>query len=241
MNQRITALVWDFDDTIGDTAEKNLRVTKEIVDRVTGRNALEFPVLRTLESYRSAHRRLMNWRQFYIADLGLTEQQTDEAGKLWAEYQLQDGAPTPVFHGIDQVLASLHRFPHGIVSQNAKRIISSTLAAADLLKHFRCIIGYEEVDLRKPKPAPDGLMLCLKELTALAPGVVLYIGDHEVDMETALNANRHFNERGLDVQVVTIAAKYSSHDDTHEWKIRPDFTARDPAAIVEVVNHWHGL
>jgi phosphoglycolate phosphatase-like HAD superfamily hydrolase len=97
MTERINAVVWDFDGTLGDTREKNLQVTRRIVERVTGRSHVEFPVLRTLEDYASASRRSVNWRQFYRQEFGLTEDETDEAGRLWTEYQLNDGHPTPMY------------------------------------------------------------------------------------------------------------------------------------------------
>jgi HAD superfamily hydrolase (TIGR01549 family) len=238
MNRQIKALVWDFDGTIGDTCEKNLRVTREIVTRVTGKEADEFPALRTVESYGLAQRKTSNWREFYLQNLGFTVAQTNEAGRLWTEYQLKDGSPTPVFTGIDRVVGALQRFPHGIVSQNARSSISRTLDAAGLSSYFQCIIGYEEVELTRQKPEPDGLLLCIEELTKLEPGRVMYIGDHEVDIETADKANRVLERRHVDIRVITVAAMYGGHRDEHTWKFRPDYVVRDPAQILDVMQNF---
>jgi HAD superfamily hydrolase (TIGR01549 family) len=237
VDKEIRAVIWDFDGTLGDTGEKNLRVTHEIVARITGRSAAEFLALRSVESYLAAQKRRANWREFYSSDLGLTEEQTDEAGRLWTEYQLRDGTPTPVYRGIHEVVNTLQSIPHGIVSQNAKSQIKQALETVDLLRHFRCIVGYEEVGLRKQKPAPDGLLLCIEELTGFAPGYVFYIGDHEVDVETALNANRVFGQRRLDVQVITIAAVHA-HVDKHEWNLQPNYIAENPVEIINIVQSF---
>ena len=66
-------------------------------------------------------------------------------------------------------------FSHGIVSQNSKNSISTTIDEKGLLSHFRYIVGYEEVDLRKQKPAPDGLLLCIQKLSNSDHGCVFYI------------------------------------------------------------------
>jgi len=232
--KNIKALAWDFDGTIVDTREKNLRVTKEIIERLTGRSPYDFPALRTVESYDLSQRQYMNWREFYLSELGLTDEQTDEAGRLWTHYQLQDETPTPVFEGIEQVVEALQTIPHGIVSQNARNSISRALEAAGLLSYFRCIVGYEEVDLRKQKPEPDGLVRCIEELTRMEPGYVFYIGDHEVDMKTALNANQVFERRELDVRVITIAAVHA-HVEKQEWNLRPDYVVEDPVEIIGVI------
>jgi HAD superfamily hydrolase (TIGR01549 family) len=237
-NRKIKALVWDFDGTIGDTHEKNLRVTREIIERITGQSASAFPALRTVENYSLAQRRTRNWREFYTSDLGFSEKQTDEAGKFWTEYQLQDGTPTLIYPGVVKVVSSLRGVPHGIVSQNARSNISRALEVAGLLGYFDCIVGYEEVDLRKQKPEPDGLLLCIEELTRLEPGYVFYVGDHEVDIETAYNANKVFEQCRLDIRVVTVAAMYGSHVDEREWKLHPDYVVKDAVEIIDVIQSF---
>jgi HAD superfamily hydrolase (TIGR01549 family) len=233
----IKAIVWDFDGTIADTSERNLCVTKEIVQKMTGKDPNQFAALITWESYCLAQKRWRNWREFYLSDFGFTEEQTDQAGRLWTEYQLKNLTPTPVYAGIEKVVASLQSFPHGIVSQNAVSNISRVLQQAGLLRFFSCIVGYEEVELRKQKPAPDGLLLCIEKLTELEPGYIFYIGDHEVDIETAINANNVFKQRGLEIHIVKVAAVHA-HFEKPDWALKPDYVVEDPLEIIGVVQEF---
>jgi phosphoglycolate phosphatase-like HAD superfamily hydrolase len=146
--------------------------------------------------------------------------------------------PRAVYQGIETVITSLGHVPHGIVSQNAHSQISRALEAAGLLNHFRYIVGYEEVDLRKQKPEPDGLLLCIEKLTRSAPGVVFYIGDHETDIETAANANRALRQDGSPIQVITIAAQYGGTTGAHEWAQKPDYVATVPLEIIGIVQSF---
>ena len=168
----IQAIIWDYDGTLVDTRLKNYQVNRAILEAVTGKSADEFEGLTSFESHEAAYRRAANWRELYLFEYGLTEQQTDEAGKLWAPYQLQDKTPSPLFGGIPEVLEALDNFPQGIVSQNGKAIILEVLAQHGLAKYFDCFVGYEEVEFKRQKPAPDGLLYCLEELTHFEPGRV---------------------------------------------------------------------
>lgn len=234
----ISAVIWDYDGTLVDSRIKNRHVNRTLVADITGRPADDFPVLRSLEVYGAADSRAANWRELYLLELGLTEEQADEAGRLWASYQLKDETVTPFLDGIPEALASLGHLPQGIVSQNGSQVILKELEQAGLAGRFGCVIGYEEVGTERQKPAPDGLMTCLQTLTGLAPGIVFYIGDNETDGLSAAQANETFRRQDLDIQMIMIAATYGYPRDGAGWSVPADYVARSPADVVAIVSHY---
>ena len=233
------AVVWDFDGTLVDSHVKNLAVTRAIVERVTQRPAGEFEALASLAGYRAALARTQNWRELYSQAFGLSERDVDRAGGLWAEYQLGDSTPTPLLEGIPAVLRSLRHLPHGIVSQNAKAAIAAVLEGARVAEYFGAVIGFEEVDLRRQKPAPEGLLRCVEILTDFQPGCVFYVGDHETDAICAARAREELAARDLRVEVISIGACYDG-EPAATWAVQPDHTVRRPEEIVEIVTRCTG-
>ena len=235
--KNIKAIIWDYDGTLVNTKHKNLNVTKNIIKSITATDPLEFPALRSLESYYLANRRTSNWRELYRLEFNLTEKQIDEAGRLWTVYQLNDDTEAAFYDGIESLIWNLAKFTHGIVSQNSRSSITQNLAKKNLLPFFKHIVGYEEVDLKKQKPEPDGLLSCMEKLSALESGCVCYIGDHETDIQCVHAANRTLQEKNVNVKIFCIGACYDSGTDTTAWHVRPDFEARQVADILDIVDH----
>lgn len=231
----VTAILWDFDGTLVDTRAKNMRVNRRIIEEVTGRQANDFDVMSSQETYDQAQRISVNWREFYHLHFGLTEGETDRAGARWTPYQLADETPTPPLPGIPEALCLFDGIPQGVVSQNCGSNIIATLSAHGLAEFFECIIGYTEVANLQQKPAPDGLLLAIDELTGLAPGSVVYVGDHETDLKTVNNANRALQDSDLPVTVVSVAALYGMHGLDESWTDQADFRAETPQELVEIV------
>ncbi len=235
MTGPLTAVIWDYDGTLVDTLQKNFRVARRIVSRVSGAPPERFCALRSAEAYERALRRAANWRELYRSEFGFSDDETDAAGALWTGYQEDDDTPTTLFDGITEVLASLDGVPQGIVSQNASRTIATVLEREAVAHYFRVIVGYEEVHLRRQKPAPDGLLKCVAELTAAAPGWVLYIGDHETDVRCALHANRELEASGRAVRVKSVGVRFAAPDRADRWPLLPDYTARRPRDILRII------
>ena len=234
-SKKIKAIIWDYDGTLVDTRHKNLNVTKNIIENIAAIDASAFPALRSLENYYLANRRTSNWRELYRQEFNLTEDQIDEAGRLWTAYQLNDHTEVVFYEGIEAVIRHLAEFPHGIVSQNSKSSITQNLEKKNLLPFFKYIVGYEEVGLNKQKPAPDGLLNCLEKLSATSPGYVCYIGDHETDAQCVLAANRCLQEKKVDAKIISIGVCFDPGTDTSTWKVRPDYEARKVEQILEIV------
>ena len=163
-----TAILWDFDGTLADTRRRNYNVVRRLIAEATGRELGGIPALASPEVYDQVNRRYANWRELYALEFGLDEPETDRIGRLWSAYQLEDDTPAEIYGGIREVLEGLHQVGHGIVSQNARHQIARTLAGARLAGHFRVIVGYDDVDIKRQKPEPDGLLACLEQLTGLA-------------------------------------------------------------------------
>jgi HAD superfamily hydrolase (TIGR01549 family) len=236
-NTKIKAIIWDYDGTLVDTRHKNLNVTKNIMQSITETDVLEFPALRSLEGYYLANRRASNWRELYRKEFNLTEKQIDEAGRLWTEYQLNDDTKVDFYEGIEAVICDLAEFPHGIVSQNSSSSITQHLEKKKLLPYFKHIVGYEEVDLKKQKPEPDGLLSCIEKLSMPVAGCVCYIGDHETDVQCVRAANRKLQEENANVQIFSIGACYDSGPNTSTWNFRPDYEVQKVEDILKIVEH----
>ena len=234
------AVIWDYDGTLVDSGAKNLVVTRAIVERITAQPARAFEALASMAGYRTALASTQNWREFYARSFLLSEEDVDRAGRLWAEYQLADTTPTPLVTGIAAVVRSLAHLPHGIVSQNAREAIAAVLDSSGLTGPFQAIIGFEEVDLRRQKPAPEGLLRCIEILTDLRPGYVFYVGDHETDAVCAARAKDVLAGQGPGVKLISVGAVYGAGP-TRAWAVEPDHFVRRPHEIVEIVAGYTGL
>lgn len=233
-NPSLSAVLWDYDGTLADTRRRNYNVVRKILADVTSRPLDDFPALRSPEIYDRVNRGYANWRQLYREEFGFTEDETDSVGRLWTEYQLSDDTPAPVFAGIETVLGALSATPHGIVSMNGRLQIHRSVQEAGLAHHFRWIVGWEDVDIRRQKPEPDGLLSCLERLAERGDGLVMYVGDHETDVRCAANANRELERQGRRARIITVAACFTGSDDARGWSSRPDYIADHPSAIIEI-------
>jgi phosphoglycolate phosphatase-like HAD superfamily hydrolase len=237
----LRAVIWDFDGTLVDTREKNMNVNRQIVRVVTDQPWERFPVLESVAAYDEAQMRFTNWRDFYHRGIGLSEDEVDRAGAMWTGLQLTDTTPAPLFDGIAAALGRLRGAAvQGIVSQNSRQNIEEMLEAVGLLHHFEHIVGYEEVGTQRQKPAPDGLLMCIEQLTNSAAGTVLYVGDHETDVRCGRNADRALTEQRIPLHVVTVGAFFDSLGSDGSWSVRPDFRASSPADVVTIVEELRG-
>jgi HAD superfamily hydrolase (TIGR01549 family) len=232
--QPLTAIIWDFDGTLVDTRRRNYSVVRRLMADVTGAPADRIPALQSLEHYDRVNRRYVNWRDLYRREFGFSEGETDRVGLLWSDYQLSDDTPAEPFDGILQVLGALGEIPHGIVSQNARGQIERALNQAAITQYFGFVIGYDGVPLDRQKPAPDGLLVCIEELTGMQQGRVLYIGDHETDVRCAHNAHRTLENHNVPIAVESVAASFVDPDEPLHWTAQPDHIARTPHDLIAI-------
>jgi len=233
---KISAIIWDYDGTLVDSRRKNLNVTRKIISKILKGNPSEIPALSSLNNYHQANIKAANWREFYKESFGLTGEQTDNAGRMWTEFQIKDHTHIPLMDGVEDVIYSLNKYPQGIVSQNSRSNIIRYLKEKNLLSYFKDIVGYEEVKMERQKPFPDGLLLCIEKLTDFKPRVVIYIGDHETDVRCALNANKELTERNTSLKIVAIGALYGYNADTSKWILQPDYYVSKAEDIINIIS-----
>lgn len=236
MQRSVAAVIWDFDNTLVDSRAKNLAVTRRIAAELLG-SWDRYPMLGSLDAYERALWRTRGWRDLYRTELGMDDALMDEAASLWTGYQIADSTDAPLLPGVQEALAALSQLPHAIVSANSRRNIDETLERHGLKERFRAVIGYEEVHLRAQKPAPDGLLLCMERLGIDGQGVLLYVGDHEVDARCAANANAVLERRGAAARVLSVGADYG-RSEGHDWGFEPDYRADSPERIVRLVESF---
>ena len=228
------AVIWDYDGTLVDSRHRNLSVNRSIIEGLTGRSWKDFEALHSVEDYDAAVARCTNWRDFYQREFGLREDMLETAGRMWTRSHLTDETPVVPFSGVLETLQALAHLPHGIVSQNSRQIIEATLDPLGLGDRFEHVIGYEQVAPGRQKPAPDGLLECLERMTALGPGAAFYVGDHPTDAMCVAQARREMISRGLEIRVWSIAVLYGG-ESVDGWPEAPDFLARTPEEIIEIV------
>jgi len=231
------AIIWDYDGTLVDTSLKNFNVTRKILQRVVGERALEYAAVRTLDNYRLANKRAKNWRELYKNEFGLNEERIDEAGRLWTTYQLSDDSEITFFEGVEETVRSLSKYPNLVFSQNSKSNIVRVLEERALLHCFHDVVGYEEISLRRQKPEPDGLFVCLDKLEGTNCRQIFFVGDHETDTLCGHNANRKLKSEHRDMQIITIAATYGTTNDISDWPIKPDHAVKSVREIYTYIEN----
>lgn len=230
---KIDGIIWDYDGTLADTRIKNLNVTKAIISELITGIKIEDTVLNSIENYERANLKSSNWRDLYRNEFNMSENEIDIAGKLWTKYQLEDNTEVRLFEGIDQTVTKLGSFSQGIVSQNSSKIIRQNLDEFNLGIYFNHIIGYEEVDLAKQKPHPNGLLSCISKITNKKKDItILYIGDHITDIECVHNANKKTGEK----TVFSVLLNHSNNKTWKEWNLKPDYIAIRAADIADIVS-----
>lgn len=93
---------------------------------------------------------------------------------------------TRLYEGVDTLLASLHLEGRKLAIVSNK--FDSAVKALNVLYFSQWIdFALGVTDRIKRKPAADMVLICLEDMK-LAPHEVVYVGDSEVDLQTAKNA-----------------------------------------------------
>lgn len=233
----VKAIIWDYDGTLVDTRHKNMEVTKEIMREILDNSIESYTVLQSLDQYQAANENSENWRELYKHYFKLSDEQIDEAGAMWKEYQLRNDTEVTLFDNVREVLTELSEFRHGIVSQNASENITSYLTRQDLASTFDKVIGYEEISYEQQKPNPAGLFKCINSLVDHYQGAVIYIGDHETDIECVEQAKQYSKGKSSGLRLFSVAALYGLTTSTKKWDYKPDFEISDPKELLSVVRN----
>lgn len=227
----LTAILWDYDGTLIDSAEKNRMVTMEVLRRVDPSLLTPLPTaLRSVEAYREISRQFRNWTELYEQNYHMTPEQTALAAPLWSPCQREDQTPSPLYDGLSDLLEKFRDVPMGICSQNHSDTMEKTLEKVGAASYFRAIAGFDSVGLLLQKPLPDTFLRCLEMLGLPESGTFAYIGDQAEDLRFARAAAQAMKERGGKAEIFFIAALWSGAM-TEEWPFQPDFRAQTPTEL----------
>lgn len=219
----VKAIIWDYDGTIADTSEKNFNVSLKILDKVNSGKETEYPALKSADTLYEANQRTANWRDLYRKEFKFENELIDYAGSLWTEHQLNDSTEIKLFDGVNEVLQEFNDLHHAIVSQNSRQSIIQFLDSINLTSSFDPILGYEQVDIKRQKPFPDGLLDCILNNLSIKEGYVIYIGDHVSDFILVENANKELAGIQSPIEIISVGIKHLE-DVSKYWSTKPDYT-----------------
>lgn len=227
---KLDAILWDYDGTLVNSVPKNIDITKNILTEVaphlTGDNLPRY--LRSEADYHYANHAAKNWQALYVDYYGMSQAEMLQAGSLWAKHQEMNRTAVHFFDGLAQLVATFSAVPHGICSQNSQRNIRSVLAQHGVNEWFHSVVGYDDVPAQMQKPHPCGGLKCLESMFGQASGrSLIYIGDHEADVQFAHNLQEVL---GKDSRVISVAVAYS-HSAPERWASSPDHIAHDIAEL----------
>lgn len=227
------AVIWDYDGTLVDSTLKNIEITKQILNVVAPRlSGDSLPAtLKSEEKYHYANHASRNWQDLYINYYGFTEKETSEAGKLWTEYQLNNKTPVDLFPNVTDAIKQI-TCSQGICSQNSAQNIIKVMKEHDILKNFKAIIGYDDLPDKAQKPLPDSGIICLKRIfKKLENKVIIYVGDHQGDVQFARNIASKLNKTN---RIIAVAVNYSGAE-IDSWSYQPDMIISDPFELLELI------
>lgn len=209
----MTAILWDLDDTLLETLPARMESLAHAHQVVLGT-----PV-DPIELWRSNHGGTLE-------DLArrLVGDQYLEFARVYREHYYGRNRPIRPFQGIEPVLRSLHAagIPMAIVTSKVAYGATEELEATGLLQYFHCIVGFDDTERHKLDPEP--IFAALDRLLVDRPGTVAFIGDSPADVVAAHKAG-----------VRSIAALWGSLDPAATLEALPDFTAKSPGQVLELV------
>jgi phosphoglycolate phosphatase len=92
---------------------------------------------------------------------------------------------TVAYPGVPDTLSQLSDFPMAVLTNKPARISARILEALGLHGYFRRIYGGNSFEKKKPDPLGATSIICE---FGVAPQETLFVGDSEVDVQTARNA-----------------------------------------------------
>ena len=230
---KLDAVLWDYDGTIVNSVPKNINITKSILSIVaphlTQDNLPHY--LQSEAAYHEANHAAENWQDLYVNYYGMTEDEMLAAGSLWAEHQLSNTTPVSLFTGVVDTIRDLSFVSHGICSQNSSENINNVLSDAQVGNYFKAVIGYDDVSVNGQKPSPEGGLNCLERMFGNpADKAIMYIGDHEADVQFARNLQAALGQNST---VISVAVAYSGAR-PENWVFQPDFVIHSPRELTAI-------
>ncbi len=175
----VRALIFDLDGTLIDS-KLDLALAVNAALEELGRGPLPHD---TIFSY------VGNWAANLIAH-ALGEAATQEEClrgleffiKYYSAHKLDN---TVLYPGVRETLDALKGMPMAVYTNKPVRVSRSIIQELGLAVHFRSVYGGNSFERKKPDPM--GVELILREFGA-APAQAMFVGDSEIDVQTARNA-----------------------------------------------------
>ncbi len=169
------ALIFDLDGTLLDSSP-DLAAAANAARAVLGLPALSIPEVEGG----------VGWGLGHLLQHILAPRTTDQLPALRAafiaHYQanpLVDSRPYP---GVAAVLDAWPAARLGLVTNKPRMFLDPILAGLGWAARFAVVVAGDDLPARKPDPAP---LLAATRALAVAPGRALFVGDSEVDAQTA--------------------------------------------------------
>lgn len=177
-------VVFDLDGTLVDSA----RDIRAAANRMLAGEDLPPLDLPTITSF--VGNGLPKLVERVMAHSGLDPARHDElTARTSTYYNAAPSALTRPYDGVIQALEALQQAGHTLaVCTNKPELPARTiLDDLQLTRFFECVVGGDTLPVKKPDPAP-----LLHVVDRLGGGPVLYVGDSEIDAETAVRAKLPF-------------------------------------------------
>jgi len=183
------AILWDVDGTLVESTKLGYDATNEVLIG-QGLEAI------SVEQYKEGCRYATPARFNFHLGLDHSDKHGDELGQIFDDtYVARVSKETAgLFPGLDRLLRSLAMagHPQGALSNACGAYVRAVMDANELselpgerVALFRVALGADEV--AAPKPAADGLLRCVSDLSVEAAASV-YVGDSPSDGKAAKNA-----------------------------------------------------
>jgi phosphoglycolate phosphatase len=102
--------------------------------------------------------------------------------KYYSAHKLDN---TTLYPGVRETLDALKGMPMAVYTNKPVRVSRSIIEGLGVSDHFRYVYGGNSFERKKPDPM--GVELILRQFGA-APGQTMFVGDSEVDVQTARNS-----------------------------------------------------
>lgn len=182
--ERIQAVLFDFDYTLGDSTAAVVECVNFAL-REMGRQAADFDAVRKTIG--------LSLAETFCA---LAGRQNAEACREFTRLFVKRGddvmvAGTTLYPDVREVIDALRgrSLSTGIVSTKYRYRIQAVLEREKMTDRFDVVVGGEDVEHHKP--APDALLLAMDKLQT-SPAKTLYVGDSLIDAESAERAGVPF-------------------------------------------------
>ena len=174
-----TALIFDLDGTLVDSApDIHVGVARLLEDE--GIAPLSFA---TVRGFIGGGVPILITRVMRATGMADDPQRhSDLCARFIARYEHEPAGLTRPYPGVEAALDALDH-PLALCTNKPEGPTRALLAELGWAKRFRVIVGGDTVPVRKPDPAP-----LHHAIAQLGNGPVLFVGDSEVDAETASRA-----------------------------------------------------